>query len=159
MISKQKLQSMKYIKNEFDNLRRDPILSLGCTVGLNQKYGKDIFHWVISLIGPQDTPYAGGTFFLTVDFPETYPTSKPEVRFINKIYHLNVSEFNGHICISTLNNWKEKTPMVNVISSIFALFYDQNPDSPYSGEMAREYTCNRAEFNRKAQEWTKLYAK
>ena len=126
MISKQKLQSMKYIKNEFDNLRRDPILSLGCTVGLNQKYGKDIFHWVVSLIGPQDTPYAGGTFFLTVDFPETYPTSKPEVRFINKIYHLNVSEFNGHICISTLNNWKENTPMVDVISSIFALFYSNS---------------------------------
>ena len=49
--------------------------------------------------------------------------------------------------------------MVDVISSIFALFYDQNPDSPYDGAMAKEYSKNRAEFNRKAQEWTKLYAK
>ena len=159
MLSKQKLESMKYIKNEFDKLQRDPILSLGCTVGLNSQYGKDIFHWVVSLIGPQDTPYAGGTFFLTVDFPETYPKTKPEVRFTNKIYHLNVSETNGHICISTLNHWKEKTPMVDVISSIFALFYDQNPDSPYSGAMAREYTSDRNLFNRKAQEWTQKYAK
>ena len=49
--------------------------------------------------------------------------------------------------------------MVDVISSIFALFYDQNPDSPYSGQMAREYVTNREEFNRKAKQWTQQYAK
>ena len=159
MISKKRLEAMKYIKREFDKLQSDTILSLGCTVGLNEKYKNDIFHWKITLIGPIDTPYAGGMFFLTSDFTENYPNEKPEVKFINKIYHLNVSPHDGHICISTLNSWKPKTPMVDVISSIFALFYDQNPKSPYSGEMAREYETNRAEFNRKAQQWTKEYAK
>ena len=159
MLSKKKLETMKYIKNEFNKLQNDPILSLGCTVGLNEKFKNDIFHWKITLIGPIDTPYAGGMFFLTADFPEDYPKKKPEVRFVNKIYHLNVSPSNGHICISTLNEWKPKTPMVDVISAIFALFYDQNPDSPYSGQMAREYVTNRNEFNRKAKEWTQQYAK
>ena len=159
MLSKKKLEAMKYIKKEFNKLQNDPILSLGCTVGLNEKYNKDIFHWKITLIGPIDTPYAGGMFFLTADFSEDYPTKKPEVCFVNKIYHLNVSPSNGHICISTLNNWVAKTPMVDVISAIFALFYDQNPDSPYSGQMAREYVTNRNEFNRKAREWTQKYAK
>ena len=155
MISKKKMAAMKYLKREFDALQNDPILSLGCTVGLENK---DIFHWKISLAGPVDTPYAGGMFFLTVDFPVNYPKSKPEVRFKNKIYHLNVSESNGHICISTLNNWVPNTPMVDVISAIFALFYDQNPDSPYSGKMAKEYRTNRPEFDRKAREWTAKYA-
>ena len=63
-------------------------------------------------------------FFLTVDISINYPKVKPEVRFTNKIYHLNVSESNGHICISTLNNWVPNTPMVDVISAIFAIFYD-----------------------------------
>ena len=157
MIGADKMKTMKYIKKEFDNLEKDPILSLGCTVGLKDK--KNIFHWFITLIGPTDTPYAGGVFTLTIDFPDNYPTGKPEVRFKNKIYHLNVSNSNGHICISTLNNWKKGTPIVDIISSIFALFYDQNPDSPYSGEMAREYQSNRPEFDRKAREWTRLYAK
>ena len=53
---------------------------------------------------------------------------------------------------------KKKPSFVDVISSIFALFYDQNPKSPYSGEMAREYESNRQEFDRKAKEWTKKYA-
>ena len=155
MISKKKMAAMKYLKREFDALQNDPILSLGCTVGLENK---DIFHWKISLAGPVDTPYAGGMFFLTAAFNEDYPEKKPEVRFINKIYHLNVSPTNGHICISTLNEWKPKTPMVDVISAIFALFYDQNPKSPYSGEMAREYEHERNKFNQKAREWTAQYA-
>ena len=156
MLSKKKMEAMKYIKREFDALQNDPILSLGCTVGLPDK--KNVFHWEISLCGPVDTPYAGGMFFLTADFTDDYPQKKPEVKFKNKIYHLNVSPSSGHICISTLNEWKPKTPMVDVISAIFALFYDQNPKSPYSGEMAREYETNRSEFNKKAQEWTKKYA-
>ena len=155
MLSKAKLTTMKYLKNEYDKLQKDPILSLGCTVGL---VNNDIFHWKITLLGPVDTPYAGGLFILTADFPEKYPNVKPEVRFVNQIYHLNVSPSNHHICISILNEWVPKTPMVDVISGIFSLFYNQNPKSPYSGEMAREYETNRTEFNRKAREWTLKYA-
>ena len=156
MIDKKKMEAMKYIKKEYDALQNDPILSLGCTVGLVDK--NNIFKWKLSLAGPSDTPYAGGMFFLTVDFPTNYPIGKPEVKFTNKIYHLNVSPNSGHICISTLNHWVAKTPMVDVISSIFALFYDQNPDSPYDHKMAKEYSHNRKEFDKKAREWTQKYA-
>ena len=156
MLSKQKLQTMKYLKQEFQQLQNDPILSLGATVGLPDP--NNIFHWNITLLGPQDTPYAGGMFFLTADFPDTYPQTKPEIRFVNKIYHLNVREKDGHICISTLNQWVANTPMVNVLSAIFALFYEQNPLSPYSVSMAAQYKLRRNEFNRIAAEWTQKYA-
>ena len=156
MLSKEKLETMKYLKNEYRELQSNPILSLGCTVGLPDP--SNIFHWKISLLGPQDTPYAGGLFFLSVDFQPGYPKVKPEVKFTNKIYHLNVRESDGHICISTLNQWVPNTPMVDVISAIFALFYDQNPLSPYSGTMALQYKVRRKEFDKTAREWTKKYA-
>ena len=156
MTSKKKLQTMKYLKNEYMQLQNDPILSLGATVGLPDP--NNIFHWKITLLGPQDTPYAGGMFFLTADFTEDYPQVKPEIRFTNKIYHLNVRESDGHICISTLNQWVPNTPIVSVISAIFALFYDQNPFSPYSVSMAAQYKLNRNQFNKTAAEWTRKYA-
>ena len=156
MLSPKKLQTMKYLKNEFQQLQNDPILSLGATVGLPNP--SNIFHWNITLLGPVDTPYAGGMFFLTADFPDDYPEKKPEIKFTNKIYHLNVRESDGHICISTLNQWVPRTPMVNVISAIFALFYEQNPLSPYSVSMAAQYKLRRNEFNRIAAEWTQKYA-
>ena len=83
---------------------------------------------------------------------------KPEIRFTNKIYHLNVRDSDGHICISTLNQWIPETPMVDVISAIFALFYEQNPFSPYSLTMAGQYKLNRSGFDATAREWTKKYA-
>ena len=156
MISPQKLQTMKYLKNEYTQLQNDPILSLGATVGLPNP--SNIFHWNITLVGPQDTPYAGGMFFLTADFPKKKKKTKPEIRFTNKIYHLNVRESDGHICISTLNQWVPNTPMVSVISAIFALFYEQNPLSPYSVSMAAQYKLRRGEFNKTAAEWTRKYA-
>ena len=146
---------MKYLKKEYDNLQRDPILSLGCTVGLVKN---DIFHWKITLIGPVDTPYAGGLFILTTDFPEKYPEQKPEVKFVNKIYHLNVSPRSGHICINILNSYKPRTPIVDIISGIFSLFYNQNPESPYDHGMADEYRNRKDEFDKKAKEWTLKYA-
>ena len=155
MLSKEKLNAMKYLKQEYDNLQNDPILSLGCTVGM---INNDIFHWKISLMGPADTPYAGGMFFLTADFPDNYPEGKPEVKFINKMYHLNVSPSDGHVCISTLNRWRPRTPFSDVMTSIFALFYNQNPNDPYSNEMAEEFKNNRAEFDKKAREFTQKYA-
>ena len=156
MLTPKKLQTMKYLKNEFQQLQNDPILSLGATVGLPNP--SNIFHWNITLLGPVDTPYTGGMFFLTADFPDDYPEKKPEIKFTNKIYHLNVRESDGHICISTLNQWVPRTPMVNVISAIFALFYEQNPLSPYSVSMAAQYKLRRNEFNRIAAEWTQKYA-
>ena len=146
---------MKYLKKEYDNLQQDPILSLGCTVGLVKN---DIFHWKITLIGPVDTPYAGGLFILTADFPEKYPEQKPEVKFVNKIYHLNVSPRDGHICINILNSYKPRTPIVDIISGIFSLFYNQNPESPYDHGMADEYRNRKDEFDKKAKEWTLKYA-
>ena len=155
MIPKKKLETMKYLKNEFQNLQNDPIITLGCSVGL---VNGDIFHWRISLAGPSDTPYAGGMFFLTADFPDNYPIGCPEVKFINKMYHLNVNPNDGHVCISTLNNWKQGTAFADVMTSIFALFYNQNPESPYSHDQAEEFKNNRQEFDRKAREWTQQYA-
>ena len=159
MINQKKFQAMKYIKKEFDSLIKDPVIPLGLTVRLNENYINDIFHWKISLLGPLDTPYAGGIFHLTIDFNENYPNIKPEIRFINKIYHLNVNPSNGHVSISTINCWRPKTPILEIISSIYYLFYHQNPESPYSSMMAKEYKTNRYQFNKKAADWTQKYSK
>ena len=155
-MDQKKKDAINQINKELKEFQDDPIITLGVTVGLIKK--DDPFHWQITMLGPQDTPYAGGLFFLTADFPEDYPIHAPEVKFTNKMYHLNVDSKNGHVCISTLNKWVKGTTMSEVLSLIFALFYKQNPNDAYDWKMAKLFKENKAEFDKNVREWTQKYA-
>ena len=152
MLTPEKLNAMKKLKKEFTELQSNPITSLGVTVGLPNP--SDLFTWQISLLGPSETPYEGGVFFLEAKFPDNYPTGGPKIKFLTKIFHCNV--FNWGICISTLNNWVP-TPMDKVIADIFQLFYVNNPDN--NGQPSQEFRNNRPLFEKHCREWVQLYAK
>ena len=84
MLSKEKLDAMRKLRKEFDALQNNPITSLGVTVGLPDP--KNIFKWKISMLGPADTPYAGGVFILEANFPDTYPKDGPKIKFLTKFF-------------------------------------------------------------------------
>ena len=129
----------------------------------------DYTEWKVSLLGPKDTSYKNGLFFLSIKFPNDYPNKAPEVCFLTPIYHVNVNpkapktsgdgvESLGHVCISTLNWWKPEYRMREVLTNIFALFYMANPDSPYGLNRADEFKFNRTLYEEKIKKFTKKYA-
>ena len=110
MLTQAKINAMKIIREEFKQLNRKPLSNLGITVGLFNE--DNIFEWKCTILGPTDTCYKNGLFYLKIIFPDDYPNSKPEIIFLTPIYHLNVKYFVensqplGHICVNTLNDWK-----------------------------------------------------
>ena len=165
MMNLQKIKAMKRIKEEFEELNQNPLSNIGVTVGLPKE--DNIFEWQCTLSGPNDSSYKGGLFILTITFPENYPESKPEVCFKTPIYHINVnpkkkkdekSEGLGHVCISTLNWWKSEYKIKDILTSIFALFYNANPESPYGLDRADEFRDNRAVYEEKVKYFTKKFA-
>ena len=155
------------LKKEYELCSADNELSLiGCSFAL---IDNNYYKWKVTIIGPKGTPYENGLFFIQIIFPEDYPKSGAEFRFINQIYHLNVDlrkESFGHICLTSLNEWRTtgkvdgKTcyGVKQALFDIFYLFFTQGVDSPYSDEMKALYQQDKNKFEENAREWTKKYA-
>ena len=156
---------MDRIKREYEDLRKNPIINCGIEVFLLDP--NNVYEWIFTLLGANDTSYSGGIFLLKAIFPKDFPEKGPEICFISPIYHLNVNpkfpnfyggEKLGHVCISTLNWWKKDYTMREVLTNIFALFYLGNPDSSYGFERSDEFSNNRELYEKKVKYFTKKYA-
>jgi ubiquitin-protein ligase len=70
----------------------------------------DITKGTALLIGPADTPYYGGYYFFSIEFPTDYPFSPLRVRSLTQD---GVTRFNpnmykdGKVCLSILNTWHD----------------------------------------------------
>ena len=94
-------------------------------------------------MGPDDSPYSGGVFFLDIHFPNDYPFKPPKVTFTTKIYHCNINS-NGGICLDILKDqWSPALTISKVLLSVCSLLTDANPADPLVPEIANLYNNNR----------------
>ena len=165
-LSNNQSETLSRLRQEFEYcVKDDDLVQIGCSFGL---VNDNIHHWIITMTGPKGSPYEGGLFRIKADFPEDYPNHGPELKFINKIYHLNVNftDDPGHICINSINSWRltgkvRDQPfytMKQALFDIFSLFYKQGVDSAYDQNMAELYKKHKDQFDQEARRWTQLYA-
>ena len=147
------MASAKRIAKELENLNTDP--PANCSAGPE---GDDIYHWTATIMGPTETPYHGGVFYMNITFPNNYPFKPPKVSFVTKIYHPNINS-NGGICLDILKeNWSPALTISKVLISICSLLDDPNPDDPLVPDIARLFKTNNAKYQRTARLWTLRYA-
>ena len=145
--------AQKRIRRELDEINRDP--PANCSAGL---VDDDLYHWQATIMGPPDSPYQGGVFFLNITFPMDYPFKPPKVVYQTKIYHPNINS-NGAICLDILKDqWSPALTVSKVLLSISSLMCDPNPDDPLVPEVANLYKTNVKQFNENARTWTKKFA-
>ncbi|KAL5052893.1 hypothetical protein RYX36_033575 [Vicia faba] len=131
----------KRILKELKDLQKDPPTS--CSAG---PIAEDMFHWQATIMGPADSPYAGGVFLVTIHFPPDYLFKPPKVAFRTKVFHPNINS-NGSICLDILKEqWSPALTISKVLLSICSLLTDPNPDDPLVPEIAHMYKTDRTKY-------------
>ena len=114
----------------------------------------------IVFAGPKDSPYEGGTWKVHVELPEAYPYKSPSIGFMNKIFHPNVDETAGSVCLDVINQtWSPMFDLVNVFDVFLPqLLLYPNPTDPLNGEAAALLMRDPAGYQQRVREYVQKYA-
>ncbi|KAJ5832711.1 Ubiquitin-conjugating enzyme E2 [Penicillium riverlandense] len=76
----------------------------------------DLSQLTVLLTGPPGTPYSQGLWRLHLRMPEDYPHSPPKAAFKTRIWHPNMEELTGAVCVDTLKrDWQPKLTLKDVL--------------------------------------------
>ncbi|KAL4978802.1 ubiquitin-conjugating enzyme/RWD-like protein [Aspergillus desertorum] len=126
-------------------------------VGTND-YDRQEFY--VRFKGPEETPFAGGHWKIHVELPDQYPYKSPSIGFVNRIFHPNIDELSGSVCLDVINQtWSPMYDMIN----IFEVFLPQllrypNPSDPLNGEAAAMLMREPKSYEAKVKEYVAKYA-
>ncbi|TGO43656.1 hypothetical protein BOTNAR_1526g00010 [Botryotinia narcissicola] len=105
-------------------------------------------------------PFEGGLWKIHVELPDQYPYKSPSIGFVNRIFHPNIDELSGSVCLDVINQtWSPMFDMIN----IFEVFLPQllrypNPTDPLNGEAAALLMRDLKAYDVKVKEYVTKYS-
>jgi len=129
----------------------------GIKVIMNEENIADI---VAELDGPAGTPYAGGVFKMKLILPSDFPQTPPKGFFVTKIFHPNIRQPSGEICVNTLKrDWQPTHGIRHILQIIRCLLIQPFPDSALNEEAAKLLLEDYEEYSSRARMLTSIHAR
>lgn len=114
----------------------------------------------IKFKGPTETPFEGGVWKVHVELPDQYPYKSPSIGFTNRIFHPNIDELSGSVCLDVINQtWSPMYDMINIFEAFLPhLLRYPNPSDPLNGEAAALMLRDPKGYDAKVREYVQRYA-
>lgn len=111
------------------------------------------------MTGAEGTPYSRGLWRLQLKIPNDYPKSPPKATFKTRIFHPNVEESTGAVCLETLKrDWDPKLTLKDILVTISCLLIQPNPDSALNATAGSLIQEDYEAFAKQAKLMTSIHA-
>ena len=126
------------LQKEIQDILKDTLSGITITSQNNTTEITDFTRLKGHFDGPPDTPYEGGHYEVDIHITPEYPFKPPQMKFITKIWHPNVSSQTGAICLDTLGTqWSPVLTVKSALISLQSLLSSPEPKDPQ--DAAREW--------------------
>lgn len=119
-----------------------------------------MYEFYIKFKGPKQSLFEGGIWKIHVEIPDAYPYKSPSIGFVNKIFHPNIDELSGSVCLDVINQtWSPMFDLVNIFETFLPqLLQYPNPTDPLNGEAGALLLREPKQYESKVKEYVKRYA-
>ncbi|KAI5189974.1 ubiquitin-conjugating enzyme E2 H [Nematocida sp. AWRm77] len=116
--------------------------------------------FVVTIRGPEKTPFSSGMFRVRIYLPQEFPFKSPSIGFITKIFHPNIDETSGSVCLDVLNQvWSPLYDVLNIIETFLPqLLAYPNADDPLNPEAGKLYLSSKDAYEERVLEYVRKYA-
>ena len=144
----------KRLENELKNLSNKPVFN--CVVVANDS---NIRKWTVHMPGPNGSPFESGIYELSFEFPDNYPFKAPDVKFVTKMYHPNIKQDTGEICMDVFaSSWSPTQKVADILEKLVSLLASPSTSSPLEADICKEYMNNPKQYEKKVRDFVKKYA-
>ena len=121
----------------------------------------DLKLFTCNVKGPSESPFEGYEYDVRFTVSEQFPFKSPSVGFVQRIFHPNVDEMSGSICLDSLNKtWSPAFTIMNIVEAQLPfLMQYPNASDPFNRDAAAMLAKSEETYKTYAKQHCQKYAR